>query len=277
MGLVVGGFLTHVGGATHVGEVIRMFGLMGSRERMVLSWGSTEMDRKLPGVQAPYLRVMTGFAYDGTPLASLHLTRDLLTPASFTRSPFFVIIAIIGVPTNRISRRVRSEEINKASSEKQTSCWEKSPFDSLLSLPRPTASSSCCCARRAHSRASCAATLAAFSSASFLAASATFLSLTFLTYLPPCGQWDWRVAVVQDIVMLQPLAIAPFFVFMPWRLPGQPQYQPYALTPLHSRSTSVPPQDSTIFSTTFPPLTRVAPKPSPTCVRSPPTPTPLRY
>ncbi|KAJ3911172.1 hypothetical protein F5877DRAFT_86360 [Lentinula edodes] len=121
---------------------------------------------------------MTGFAYDGTPLASLHLTRDLLTPASFTRSPFFVIIAIIGVPTNRISRRVRSEEINKASSEKQTSCWEKSPFDFLLSPPRPTASSSCCCA---HSRASCAATLAAFSSASFLAASATFLSLTFLT------------------------------------------------------------------------------------------------
>ncbi|KAJ3803896.1 hypothetical protein F5876DRAFT_84183 [Lentinula aff. lateritia] len=58
-------------------------------------------------------------------------------------------------------------------------------------------------------------------------------------------------------------------------MPRPPQYQPHALTPLHLRSTSVPPQDSTIFSTTFPPLTRVAPKPSPTRVRSSPTPTPL--
>ncbi|KAJ3805793.1 hypothetical protein F5876DRAFT_69493 [Lentinula aff. lateritia] len=46
MGLMVGGSLTCVGEATRVGEVVRMFGLMGSRGMMVLSWGGTEMDRK---------------------------------------------------------------------------------------------------------------------------------------------------------------------------------------------------------------------------------------
>ncbi|KAJ3846905.1 hypothetical protein EV368DRAFT_69538 [Lentinula lateritia] len=69
------------------------------------------------GIGTPYLGVMAGFADNQAPLASLHLARDFLAPASFAGSSVVLVLvistvsAIIGILVNGlVTKRQRRSD-----------------------------------------------------------------------------------------------------------------------------------------------------------------------